>query len=134
MKKKQFIINGQKTDDCIDMIVDVILNADLNPRELIYVAASISVMSVFAIRKGNLIEDVDKDSVERKFIEHLQMCSRDNMVHFDRYTNLEPSVQEDVRISTIIKIMNLLRTGKITTASRNVDVIRMVCAVDKEAS
>ena len=132
-KKQEFKANKLKVNNTLNRIMDLINEARLNPQEALETLSMTTVVFVEKMRRDNLEEDIDEDVLERFYLSRLKMYSIEG-VNFKDYVTLEPISREQQVLPIVVKLMGLVRSGKITSMTRNIDVMRMVMAVDKEAS
>ena len=134
MRKKQEIkADKLKVNNTLNRIMGLINEARLNPLEALETLSMTTVVFVEKMRRDNLVEDIDEDVLERFYLSKLKMYSIEG-VNFKDYVTLEPVSREQQVLPIVVKLMGLIRSGKITSMTRNIDVMRMVMAVDKEAS
>ena len=134
MSKKQELKEDKlKVNNTLDRIMDIINGAGLNTLEALETLSMTTVVFVEKMRRDNLVEDIDADILERFYLGKLKMYSLQG-VNFKDYVTLEPISREQQVLPIVVKLMGLVRSGKITSMTRNIDVMRMVMAVDKEAS
>ena len=137
MKKetKPFKINKKKRDDALEKILDVLNYAQLNPAELIDVTATVSAVAMLELKEKKMVMETERDVLEKAYLERLINASEiGDYVNFKDYINIEALTNEERILPIVVRLMGLLRSGKITSMTRNIDAMRMVCAVDKEAS
>ena len=132
-KKQEFKEDKLKVNNTLNRIMDLINEARLNPLEALETLSMTTVVFVEKMRRDNLVEDIDEDVLERFYLSRLKMYSIEG-VNFKDYVTLEPVSREQQVLPIVVKLMGLVRSGKITSMTRNIDVMRMVMAVDKEAS
>ena len=132
-KKQELKENKQKVNNTLDRIMDIINGAGLNTLEALETLSMTTVVCVAQMRRDNLVEDIDEDILERFYLGKLKMYSLQG-VNFKDYVNTEPVSREQQALPIVVRLMGLIRSGKITSMTRNIDVMRMVMAVDKEAS
>lgn len=132
-KKQEFKEDKLKVNNTLDRIMDLINEARLNPLEALETLSMTTVVFVEKMRRDNLVEDIDEDVLERFYLSRLKMYSIEG-VNFKDYVTLEPISREQQVLPIVVKLMGLVRSGKITSMTRNIDVMRMVMAVEKEAS
>lgn len=132
-KKQEFKEDKLKVNNTLNRIMDLINEARLNPLEALETLSMTTVVFVEKMRRDNLVEDIDADILERFYLTRLKMYSIQG-VNFKDYVTLEPVSREQQALPIVVKLMGLVRSGKITSMTRNIDVMRMVMAVDKEAS
>lgn len=132
-KKQEFKANKLKVNNTLNRIMDLINEARLNPQEALETLSMTTVVFVEKMRRDNLVEDIDADVLERFYLTRLKMYSIQG-VNFKDYVTLEPVSREQQALPIVVRLMGLVRSGKITSMTRNIDVMRMVMAVDKEAS
>ena len=132
-KKQEFKEDKLKVNNTLNRIMELINEARLNPLEALETLSMTTVVFVEKMRRDNLVEDIDADVLERFYLSMLKMYSIEG-VNFKDYVTLEPVSREQQVLPIVVKLMGLVRSGKITSMTRNIDVMRMVMAVDKEAS
>ena len=132
-KKQGFKEDKLKVNNTLNRIMDVINEARLNPLEALETLSMTTVVFVEKMRRDNMVEDIDADVLERFYLTRLKMYSIEG-VNFKDYVTLEPISREQQVLPIVVRLMGLVRSGKITSMTRNIDVMRMVMAVDKEAS
>lgn len=132
-KKQEFKEDKLKVNNTLNRIMDLINEARLNPLEALETLSMTTVVFVEKMRRDNMVEDIDADVLERFYLSRLKMYSIQG-VNFKDYVTLEPISREQQVLPIVVKLMGLVRSGKITSMTRNIDVMRMVMAVDKEAS
>lgn len=132
-KKQELKADKLKVNNTLNGIMDLINEARLNPLEALETLSMTTVVFVEKMRRDNLVEDIDEDILERFYLSRLKMYSIEG-VNFKDYVSLEPISREQQVLPIVVKLMGLIRSGKITSMTRNIDVMRMVMAVDKEAS
>lgn len=132
-KKQELKADKLKVNNTLNGIMDLINEARLNPLEALETLSMTTVVFVEKIRRDNLVEDIDEDILERFYLGKLKMYSLQG-VNFKDYVNTEPVSREEQTLPIVVRLMGLVRSGKITSMTRNIDVMRMVMAVDKEAS
>ena len=132
-KKQEFKEDKLKVNNTLNRIMDLINEARLNPLEALETLSMTTVVFVEKMRRDNMVEDIDADILERFYLTRLKMYSIQG-VNFKDYVTLEPVSREQQTLPIVVRLMGLLRSGKITSMTRNIDVMRMVMAVDKEAS
>ena len=132
-KKQELRADKLKVNNTLNRIMDLINEARLNPLEALETLSMTTVVFVEKMRRDNLVEDIDADILERFYLGKLKMYSLQG-VNFKDYVTLEPISREQQALPIVVKLMGLVRSGKITSMTRNIDVMRMVMAVDKEAS
>ena len=132
-KKQELKAAKQKVNNTLNGIMDLINEAELNPLEALETLSMTTVVFVEKMRRDNLVENIDKDVLERFYLGKLKMYSLQG-VNFKDYVNTEPVSREQQTLPIVVRLMGLIRSGKITSMTRNIDVMRMVMAVDKEAS
>ena len=132
-KKQEFKEDKLKVNNTLNRIMDLINEARLNPLEALETLSMTTVVFVEKMRRDNLVEDIDADVLERFYLGKLKMYSLQG-VNFKDYVNTEPVSREQQALPIVVRLMGLIRSGKITSMTRNIDVMRMVMAVDKEAS
>ena len=132
-KKQEFKEDKLKVNNTLNRIMDLINEARLNPLEALETLSMTTVVFVEKMRRDNLVEDIDEDVLERFYLSRLKMYSIEG-VNFKDYVTLEPVSREQQVLPIVVKLMGLVRSGKITSMTRNIDVMRMVMAVEKEAS
>ena len=132
-KKQGFKEDKLKVNNTLNRIMDVINEARLNPLEALETLSMTTVVFVEKMRRDNMVEDIDADVLERFYLTRLKMYSIQG-VNFKDYVTLEPISREQQVLPIVVRLMGLVRSGKITSMTRNIDVMRMVMAVDKEAS
>lgn len=133
MKKQEFKEDKLKVNNTLNRIMGLINEARLNPLEALETLSMTTVACVAQMRRANLVEDIDADVLERFYLSRLKIYSIEG-VNFKDYVTLEPVSREQQVLPIVVKLMGLVRSGKITSMTRNIDVMRMVMAVDKEAS
>lgn len=132
-KKQEFKADKLKVNNTLDRIMDIINEAGLNTLEALETFSMTTVVCVAQMRRDNVVEDIDADVLERFYLTRLKMYSLEG-VNFKDYVTLEPISREQQALPIVVRLMGLVRSGKITSMTRNIDVMRMVMAVDKEAS
>ena len=132
-KKQEFKADKLKVNNTLNRIMDLINEAELNPLEALETLSMTTVVFVEKMRRDNLVEDIDADVLERFYLTRLKMYSIQG-VNFKDYVTLEPISREQQTLPIVVRLMGLIRSGKITSMTRNIDAMRMVMAVDKEAS
>lgn len=132
-KKQEFKEDKLKVNNTLNRIMGLINEARLNPLEALETLSMTTVVFVEKMRRDNLVEDIDEDVLERFYLSRLKIYSIEG-VNFKDYVTLEPISREQQVLPIVVKLMGLVRSGKITSMTRNIDVMRMVMAVDKEAS
>lgn len=132
-KKQEFKEDKLKVNNTLNRIMGLINEARLNPLEALETLSMTTVVFVEKMRRDNLVEDIDEDVLERFYLSRLKIYSIEG-VNFKDYVTLEPVSREQQVLPIVVKLMGLVRSGKITSMTRNIDVMRMVMAVDKEAS
>lgn len=132
-KKQELKADKLKVNNTLNGVMDLINEARLNPLEALETLSMTTVVFVEKMRRDNLVEDIDADILERFYLGKLKMYSLQG-VNFKDYVNLEPASREQQALPIVVRLMGLVRSGKITSMTRNIDVMRMVMAVDKEAS
>lgn len=132
-KKQELRADKLKVNNTLNRIMDLINEARLNPLEALETLSMTTVVFVEKMRRDNLVEDIDADILERFYLGKLKMYSLQG-VNFKDYVTLEPISREQQALPIVVRLMGLVRSGKITSMTRNIDVMRMVMAVDKEAS
>lgn len=132
-KKQEFKEDKLKVNNTLNRIMGLINEARLNPLEALETLSMTTVVFVEKMRRDNLVEDIDEDVLERFYLSRLKIYSIEG-VNFKDYVTLEPIIREQQALPIVVKLMGLVRSGKITSMTRNIDVMRMVMAVDKEAS
>ena len=132
-KKQEFKANKLKVNNTLNRIMGLINEARLNPLEALETLSMTTVVFVEKMRRDNLVEDIDEDVLERFYLTRLKMYSLQG-VNFKDYVTLEHVSREQQALPIVVRLMGLVRSGKITSMTRNIDVMRMVMAVDKEAS
>lgn len=132
-KKQELKADKLKVNNTLNGIMDLINEARLNPLEALETLSMTTVVFVEKMRRDNLVEDIDADILERFYLGKLKMYSLQG-VNFKDYVNLEPVSREEQTLPIVVRLMGLIRSGKITSMTRNIDVMRMVMAVDKEVS
>ena len=132
-KKQELRADKLKVNNTLNRIMDLINEARLNPLEALETLSMTTVVFVEKMRRDNLVEDIDADVLERFYLTRLKMYSIQG-VNFKDYVTLEPISREQQALPIVVKLMGLVRSGKITSMTRNIDVMRMVMAVEKEAS
>lgn len=132
-KKQELKADKLKVKNALSRIMDLINEARLNPLEALETLSMTTVVFVEKMRRDDLVEDIDKDILERFYLGKLKMYSLQG-VNFKDYVNLEPISREEQTLPIVVRLMWLIRSGKITSMTRNIDAMRMVMAVDKEAS
>ena len=132
-KKQEFKEDKLKVNNTLNRIMGLINEARLNPLEALETLSMTTVVFVEKMRRDNLVEDIDEDVLERFYLSRLKMYSIEG-VNFKDYVTLEPISREQQVLPIVVRLMGLIRSGKITSMTRNIDVMRMVMAVDKEAS
>ena len=132
-KKQELKADNLKVNNTLDRIMDLINKAGLNTMEALEMLSMTTVVCVAQMRRDNVVEDIDADILERFYLGKLKMYSLQG-VNFKDYVNLEPVSREQQTLPIVVRLMGLVRSGKITSMTRNIDAMRMVCAVDKEAS
>ena len=132
-KKQEFKEDKLKVNNTLNRIMALINEARLNPLEALETLSMTTVVFVEKMRRDNLVEDIDEDVLERFYLSRLKIYSIEG-VNFKDYVTLEPISREQQVLPIVVKLMGLVRSGKITSMTRNIDVMRMVMAVDKEAS
>ena len=132
-KKQGFKADKLKVKNTLNRMLDLINEARLNPLEALETLSMTTVVFVEKMRRDNMVEDIDEDVLERFYLSRLKMYSLEG-VNFKDYVTLEPISREQQALPIVVRLMGLVRSGKITSMTRNIDVMRMVMAVDKEAS
>ena len=132
-KKQEFKEDKLKVNNTLNRIMGLINEARLNPLEALETLSMTTVVFVEKMRRDNMVEDIDTDVLERFYLTRLKVYSIQG-VNFKDYVTLEPISREQQVLPIVVKLMGLVRSGKITSMTRNIDVMRMVMAVDKEAS
>ena len=132
-KKQGFKADKLKVKNTLNRMLDLINEARLNPLEALETLSMTTVVFVEKMRRDNMVEDIDEDVLERFYLSRLKMYSLEG-VNFKDYVTLEPVSREQQALPIVVRLMGLVRSGKITSMTRNIDVMRMVMAVDKEAS
>lgn len=132
-KKQEFKEDKLKVNNTLNRIMGLINEARLNPLEALETLSMTTVVFVEKMRRDNLVEDIDEDVLERFYLSRLKIYSIEG-VNFKDYVTLEPISREQQVLPIVVKLMGLVRSGKITSMTRNIDVMRMVMAVDKEES
>lgn len=132
-KKQGFKADKLKVKNTLNRMLDLINEAELNPLEALETLSMTTVVFVEKMRRDNMVEDIDEDVLERFYLSRLKMYSLEG-VNFKDYVTLEPVSREQQALPIVVRLMGLVRSGKITSMTRNIDVMRMVMAVDKEAS
>lgn len=132
-KKQELKADKLKVNNTLNRIIDLINETRLNPLEALETLSMTTVVFVEKMRRDNLVEDIDADILERFYLGKLKMYSLQG-VNFKDYVNLEPVSREQQTLPIVVRLMGLIRSGKITSMTRNIDVMRMIMAVDKEAS
>lgn len=132
-KKQELRADKLKVKNTLNRMLDLINEARLNPLEALETLSMTTVVFVEKMRRDNMVEDIDEDVLERFYLSRLKMYSLEG-VNFKDYVNLDPVSREQQALPIVVRLMGLVRSGKITSMTRNIDVMRMVMAVDKEAS
>lgn len=132
-KKQELKADNLKVNNTLDRIMDIINEAGLNTLEALETLSMTTVVCVAQMRRDNVVEDIDADILERFYLNKLKMYSLEK-VNFKDYIDIEPVSREQQALPIVVKLMGLVRSGKVTSMTRNIDVMRMVMAVDKEAS
>lgn len=132
-KKQELKADKLKVKNTLNRMLDLINEARLNPLEALETLSMTTVVFVEKMRRDNMVEDIDEDVLERFYLSRLKMYSLEG-VNFKDYVTLEPISREQQALPIVVRLMGLVRSGKITSMTRNIDVMRMVMAVDKEAS
>lgn len=133
MKKDELKANEQKVRTALDNVLDIINESSLNALEVLETLSMATVVSVAQMRRDKLVQDIETDVLERAFLHKLKIYSMEK-VNFRDYVEPEPLSREKKALPIVVRLMGLVRSGKITSMTRNIDVMRMVMAVDKEAS
>ncbi len=137
MKKemKPFQIEKEKRDVALEKILDVLDEAKLNPAELINVTATVAAVAVSNLKYNKKVMETERDVLEKAYLGNLITASEaGDYVNFKDYINIETLTAEERTLPIVVRLMGLIRSGKITSMTRNIDVMRMIMAVDKEES
>lgn len=132
-KNNELRADVQRVHTALDNILDVINNSSLNALEVLEALSTAVVVSVAQMRRDNAVQGIETDVLERAFLHKLKEYSMEK-VNFRDYVEVEYENREKKVLPIVVRLMGLIRSGKITSMTRNIDVMRMVMAVDKEAS
>lgn len=134
MKKNvELKADEQKVRTALDNVLDVINDSSLNASEVLETLSMATVVFVAQMRRDNVIQDIETDILERAFLHRLKIYSKEK-VNFRDYVEVEYESREKKVLPIVVRLMGLIRSGKVTSMTRNIDVMRMVMAVDKEVS
>ena len=123
----------QKVRTALDNVLDVINDSSLNALEVLETLSMATVVFVAQMRRDNVVQDIETDILERAFLHKLKIYSKEK-VNFRDYVEVEYETREKKALPIVVRLMGLIRSGKITSRMRNIDITRMICALDKEAS
>ena len=132
-KNNELKADEQKVRTALDNVLDIINDSSLNALEVLETLSMATVVFVAKVRRDNVVQDIETDILERAFLHKLKIYSKEK-VNFRDYVEVEYESREKKVLPIVVRLMGLIRSGKITSITRNIDAMRMVCAVDKEAS